>query len=368
MIKKISAAVLALTFTLSTTAHANVPSHTLTLRQATERAQRNSTALRTLTEDVDMAREELDRTQSLFPGSGNMIEVVNWQTNLLRQQANITAHIQNIDAQRATAEFLALSHFANIFTAENQLVLFDQQMALTYQNLTILRAQQALGLASELDYLLATLSFEEMATTREQIVSSIAGAHRELNRLMGTVDEDRIHTILWELEHETVAPVRNLQGLINHQRQNHINVRQAQELQRVAEFQVDNFITPTNPVTGEVIPGNAGLPTREQRQIAVNDATRQLVAARNQISTHLQDTYTNIRLTEHHIQTAHMELENITDNLAIALVQLSLGMVLPVTIDSLELQIANHKEQIRQLEMNHYLLVMQFQNPNILVF
>ena len=374
MLKKISVATLALILYLSpTTTYANEP-RPLTLQQAQNRAINNSSALASMGENIEISRDELERNQDRFPGSqGGFIGIINWQSGLMLQQASIAASVNNIPAQHYTLGFIVAIHFTNIFTLEQSLILFDKQLDLQYTNFNITRVQHELNMVSELDYLLATLAYNEMLINRQNIEASITQAHRELNRLIG-VDENIIHELIWETSYEVMPNIVNFTGRLNHQRQNHINVRQALDMQRVAQFNLDNHMTPFDPITGTPMPGGFDpesgtmVPTRAQREIELNNASRRVSEERDRITRHIQDTYSNIRLLEHNIQTAHMELEEAYRNLEIATLQLELGMITPVTLNSLNLQIAHAKEQIRQQELNHLLLVMQFQNPNILVF
>ena len=341
------------------------PREALELDTAITLAISNSTTIQNLTENIPQSQTDLNRTENL-PNFSSLNTIVAWQADVMTQRARVAANIANAAAQRDTLGFIVTQHFANIAQLETNLTLFDQQLDLTEQNLNISRLQSELGIISELDYLLADLSFNELLLNRTNLESAVVQAHMDLNRLLG-LDETLIHDITFDPTYELLPPQVNLTGFINTQRQNHINVRQAVALQEVAIFNLENFSLNVT-ADGIIMPGNAGAPTRAQRQLELNEATRNVTAARNQITVHLQDTYTAIRELEHNLETAAIELADLKNNLATATVQLEVGSILPITLDNIALQIANKEADIRQMHVNHALLVMQFRNPNILVF
>ena len=345
----------------------NAKRQPLTLRRAIDRATSNSSAIATLNEDTPLSEDELERAENAGLPDTEFSSIVNWQSNIMLQRAKLAANLSNATAQRDTLGFIVTQHFANIVNTEKALEIFDEQIRLSEKNLEILALQSSVGVIPELDYLLAQISLDELFLNRETMANAVVTAHMELNRLIG-VDENLIHEIEFAPEFEPLPALTNVTGHINAQRNNHINVRNARNLVEIASYNLDNFTLATNPNTGEVLPGNGGQPTRAQREIDVANANRELSAQRNNVTRHLQDTYDNIRALEHNIQTSHIELTDLYQSLEIARVQLEVGMILPITIDNINLQISRQKEQIRQQEIDHHLLVLQFRNPNILVF
>jgi len=336
---------------------------TLTLDQARNRAIQNSTTLRNLQENRVITDAEEQRAREGFATGAfgfNMTEFVTLQSDLMRIRAQRAADIQNADIKRDTLGLIVAHQFASILMAENELRLFDENMALLTREMEILKTRIDLGLASELELTFAQLNMDRLGQDRKSLELALAQAHVELNRIIGT-PEDRVHQLIFDIKFEELNVV-NLPGHISHQTNNNAALVQARAESDAARFQLDNHTTPFDPQTGMVIPGTA---SRREYQIHFTMATRDARQTRLSIEDHIINTYHRIRNMEISINNLYLQLDTLHYRLSLLEVELGLGQITPLEIDKINLEILNLEENIRRQEVNHSLLTIEFWNPAI---
>ncbi|MCL1994978.1 MAG: hypothetical protein FWG63_02105 [Defluviitaleaceae bacterium] len=335
---------------------------TLTVEEAAFRATQRSRELRTLAEDAHLARLNLDflRNQQSHSHFNTITEFVTAQANVMAVAATRASYLHSANAHRDTLSFLVANYFASILAAEMELILYDYQLAIMVQEQAILETMVTIGVASPLEYQMALLALENATLNRQSLVNAVNNAHTELNRIIGT-PQNRVHRLIFEVEYAPLAVV-NLTPHIHHQRLGHALVLEAQANVNVYRYRLDHHRVELDPHTG--LPA-IGQITREELTIFVNQAARDLADTRNRVEAHVVDTYHQIRLLEQNIETMYLQLQDMYINREVLKAQLVAGEVVPLDIERQDLDIRRLEENLRRIKTDHYLLLMQFNNPNI---
>ena len=360
MKKRTIAITLAFMLMIPTAVFANLPN--LTIQEATTRAVNNSRGIRNTQDSITLLEEGEQRIREIIWDTPVMptATFIEMQANMMRLDANRAVSLSSITAQRETLGFIVTNHFANITMAQNELALFEESLLLLERDVASVRLMQNLGMAShaQLDQLLA--SQRQAENNRVNLELSLDAAFRELNRIMGSRQNERYH-LVFEPHFQSVSAL-NLTHYIQLHQNNSLQIEQAQNQLRIARFEHDNHAVPFNPITSEVIVGG---PTRNERAVAVTQANREVTNAREQVENNVIDLHNNIRNLEIAIESMQLQLGILEQSLAISQLQYSVGHLTAIELNRAKLSLAELQENIRRQQVNHHLMVMQLTNPNI---
>ncbi|MCL1936131.1 MAG: TolC family protein [Defluviitaleaceae bacterium] len=341
---------------------ANVPN--LTLEEATRLAINNSTQIRNLESNITLSREGQQRIRDLMwtnpqiPAS----DFVRMQADMMRLDANRAVSLSSITAQEQTLEFIISNHFANIIMAQNELEIFDKNISLIQRDLNNLRIMQSLGMASNSQIDSVVTSHRQALNNRENLISSIDSAFRELNRLMGT-NQNNVYNVIFEPTFNNLNDI-NLNEFISRHQNNSVQIENITNQLRIARFELDNHRLDFTPASGMV---SLTEPTRSDRELQVTQTNRDLREAREQVENNITDLYNQIINLELTIEGMELQLAILNQEIRVLEVQYEVGQITAIELDRKLLEKENLTENIRRQKTNHYLLLMRLNNPNILV-
>lgn len=360
--------ILALILTVSATpvfAINSANNFTLTIDQARQRAVQTNRNLRTLAENLELSQDAFQRSedQRLTMPVPNMQALIEAQASSMDARVGINQQRLESDILRGTIDFVVANYFANIYMALNELELYEKNIALMVSELSILRALVSVGFSSPSEYQIAAMQKELVIHNRQNLVNAIEQAHIALNRLIG-VPLDRRHNLVFDLSYQDFEElvVINMTGFINHQRQTHSNVVQAQSAANVDAFLLENHLVPVDPMTGLPIPGHT---TESERIAQYRQSSRITANARDSIERHIQDQYIDIRRLEQNIQTMLIELEDLNNLIPLLQTQLKVGEILPIELERHSFTIATLENEIKNSKLQHNIAVRLFRNPAI---
>jgi len=231
------------------------------------------------------------------------------------------------------------------------------------RDLEIIRLKLQLGMMSENQYVLATIGHERLLHDRIALENALLEAHRELNRLMGASVEI-IHNLIYDWEFEELPATTNLRGHINFSVDNSPSVVQARRQMEAARFELDNHRPQVDMITGSIIPTGT---TRAEREVHYSQASRDVRQARENMENTVIDLYHQIRDTELRLEGLKLQLLTATVNYELNETLYSVGQITRHDLNWLRHNVIALEEQVRRLEVQHTLWVMQFENPNIAV-
>lgn len=336
----------------------------LTIEEATRLAINNSTAIRNLQDNIALTRENEQRIRDTMWAQQNIqaFEFVQMQANLMRADASRAVHITNLNAQRETLSFIVRQHFSNIILAQKELELSDKDIAIMLQNLEIHRVMSSVGMASDAQLNTILSTYNQALHNRANLVSSLDNAFRELNRLMGT-NQNNVYSLVFEPNFQPIGNI-NINDYIRLHQNNNSQIENATRQATIASFELEHHGQNFNPITGEVIPGGT---TRHEREIAVTQANRNLDQLRETVENNVVTLHNNINNLELQINSAQLQLEILLQELSVLEIQYQVGQVTPITLNRKALEIYRLQETLRRHKVNHSLLVMRLTNPNIVV-
>ena len=277
------------------------------------------------------------------------IQIIESAMALIQNDLHRASLMSGTALQRQLIEFSIISYFASITAAERDFEAFDVNLRLSERRLEISRVKFELGIISESSYESAVNNHNRLMDNREDKLIAINNAYRKLNRVIGR-DLDRRYSVILDI---TFRPLRdrNLNGHISSRvSQSHI-IRERERELRLAQANLDLFIGPG---------------TIYESEIMVSQANRALNDARYDLSERIRVLYSEIREMELQYGLRLIDLENMLKQLEILEIRYELGMVTRLDVDVYRHQIMEFENSILRLVNNHYLKVMQFENPDLL--
>lgn len=346
---------------ITTPVQAQVPG--LTIEEATRKAVRNSSAIRNFEDQIALTEQGDQRVRDAFWGGfGGFSEqqFLNMQTSLLASEAARAVSLAGIDAQRESLNLLITSQFNAIIAAENQLSLFDEDLRLLERNAYIRAVMLELGLASPAEYNNIRADLQATLHRRNTLESDITAGFRELNRLMGTPVDNR-YSLIFEPMFEPLPQV-NLPGIIREHKRDGVSAINAREQVRMAQFDLDNHRALVDPFTGAINPGG---PTRVEREIALEQAQRNLEDVLLSIENGVTDTYTAIRNMEISIISLGLDIETLRVHQEISEVQYYVGFITSLELETIRHNLANLENALANLKAGHSVNVMRLFNSRL---
>lgn len=336
----------------------------LTVKQATDRAIENSSQIKTAINTLDISDTQVQKVRDGLEDATNIMQTLAGNANIMRLDLQRALAYDNIDMIQDALRLGVASYFAGIVRAEQQLRLYDQNLDIAEKDLEIMKTKVNLGLESQANYTVAKSKFSTNKNNRNLAVSSIDAAYRELNRLMDEKDQDKKYRLEFDLNNQDIDNV-NLNSVIANTIARSISVKSAANAADVSTYELDNYVDDMyDPYLGGVIKNST---KREEREKAVEDANIKLNDAEKDVKNKVIDTYNKITDLRTNIQAEKYNLEQLYTQLGVLETQLSVGQVIQLDVDKFKYQIAQLEEQIRANEVDYNLLVMKFENPNMLL-
>jgi len=353
-------------FAMPLSAAANMP--ILSVEEAARRAIRNNSTIMTRQENELVRTEDLRRAREAVFDARTEIELTNANVNLMNAELELSLNLRNIQIQKENVEFSMTRYFNAVLNAQNDLELLHKNLEMAKRDLVIAELRFSLGIASELDYETAEIAVLRIENNIAAQENAINRAFRDLNSFMGVNvnNLNQRHVLELELDFEPLPDInltRHMQRFVSES----IHVAEAEGLARQAAYRADYYITPHNPLTGEVLRGTgSGLRTYDEMRIFHSQAARGVADTRVAVSEGVIASYNNIRETELSIRTTEIELRRLVRQLGVQETMLELGRTTQVEVDRLRLQIAELKNSLQQLRNSHSIMRIAFDNPNIL--
>lgn len=345
---------------ISSTYHVVLASQNdLTIQQAISRAVQGNNQIRTIQENAEVSVDNIELRRANVPYGQNITAFINHQAGVMQAVEERATYLRNIQSTRDTLGFLAATQFINILIAEGAFALGEAELELYQNELQILRARISVGHASELEYNLKALSVDALYQNMQTLINQIEHAQVELNRLMSSQTNNR-HNLIFDVDYNEMV-VLNFNGHLNNHRQNHALVRQAVGTANIARYRYENFFIEFDE-TGQQLPVAQ---TREELMLLFNLTSRNIASARDNVVDHIVNTYYRIREIEQNIIIQELQLSDQKREATVLQTRLRVGEILPIDIERHALEILRTEENLRRSKFNHYLLEMQFRNPNI---
>ena len=336
----------------------------LSVEQATRKAISNSSAIKNALDSESLGDENIRKATDALYGTVTNMALVGAEIGLMNAEMSRALNLQDIDAQKQNVEYQITKYFNTIISAEKDVLLFDESLEIVRKDLAIANLKLTLGMISRLDYDLAALDYDKVVNARQTKLSAIDSAYRDLNSYMGE-NLDKRFTLQLNLTFKEVGDI-NLNSYADEFVKNSLTIKQIENAAKLAEYSVDNYSTPFNPMTGEII-DNASVRSYEELVVSQNQALRALADTKKAVRDAVIATYSGLKDMEIGIKVNEIDLEKAKMQLVVMEKMLELGQVTKLDVAKLEYDI-NSKELALEKSKNSYTLTLAaFSNPNLLL-
>ena len=342
-----------------------VPERTaLSVEQATKKAITNSSSIKNAVDSESLGDETIRKATDSLSTATTGAALVGAEIGLMSAEMNRALNLQDIDAQKENVEYQITKYFNSILSAEKDVALFDESIEIVKKNLAIAKLKLSLGMISQLDYNTAALDHEKVVNARQTKLSAIDAAYRDLNSYMGE-DLDKRFDLQLELKFKEVGTI-NLNSYADKFVKDSLTIKQVENGVKLAEYSVDNYRTPYNPMTGEVI-DSAAVRSYDELVVSQNQALRGLADTKKLVRNAVIATYNGLQDMEIGIKLSEIDIEKAKMQLVVMEKMLELGQVTGLEVTMLKYDIHSKELALEKSKNTHTLTLMAFSNPNLLI-
>ena len=324
------------------------PPPELTVNEAVNRAMQRSSELKTINENIELidmkrpllAESATDPLNPLIVASG----AAYMQAEMQRASMSGSAA-----TMRQIIEMSIIRYFSTVVLVERDLELYDINLGLTKKNIEIMKVRAELGHISISAYETAKIDYEKALANRAEKQKTADEAYRALNQVMGAGLENKYQLIL-DIEYKQLKE-RNLTGYIGDSVKNSRKIKDKEYELQIAEYNERH---------------HNGSGSAEERTITVEQIKREIAEIKKDLEEKLRASYNDIKSLQLAYEINMMELGGMYMQLEIKKTQLELGRITRLDVDAYEYQIALLEYRISAQVYEHYLSVMQFENPELL--
>ena len=336
----------------------------LSVAQATRKAISNSSAINNAVDTESLGDETIKKaTDALFSSAPTNAALVGAEISLMSAEMSRALNLQDIDAKKQNVEYQITKYFDAIISAEKEIVLFDESLEIVKKNLAIAQLKLSLGMISQLDYYTAALDYERVVNARQTKLSAIDSAYRVLNSYMGE-NLDNKYTLELTLTYKEVGDI-NLNAHADKFVKESLTIKQVENAAKLAEYSVDKYSTPYNPMTGVII--ESGVPSYDELVVSQNQALRGLADTKKAVRDAVIATYSGLKDMEIGIKVNEIDLEKAKMQLKVMEKMLELGQVTNLEVSMLKYDIHSKELALEKSKNTYTLTLMAFSNPNLLM-
>jgi hypothetical protein len=324
----------------------------LTVDDAVSKAISYSRTLKTLYESNELNKVMEDDTRIDLIWSNEYTTVTNLNVELKNLLNNIRNYDSNVAIEKEKIRLNVIQLFAAIINAEDNLDLYDEELALSDKDLEIAKVKLNLGLLSSTDYDALVTSYNKTKSDRQALESSIAEAYNSLNSILGQ-DLSKRYTVELDIDYEQLGEV-DVDFAVAKAVSSSQSIVEKTEAAEIAKYQLD------------VYSSDWSNDKKESKQNNYNQATRSLADAKTNMETSLRKVFNSIQTSETDYANSLATIEQKEKELAVLAEKLRLGKITQLEYDKSEYELNKLKTNLKQSVYSHYVLVSQFNNPDLL--
>ncbi len=331
----------------------------LTIDDATQFAIENSSDLVNLDQNNDINEKSRNDAASNLtasvPDAGDVL--VTSSTNLSNLSKIVQLDIQlasyqsDVKTQKTSIQYSIKRLFGGIISAENDLKLFDESLAIAKKQLEISQLKNKLGLISNSAFNTEKVNYDKKVKERAEKATAIDKSYVSLNNIIGK-DANQKYKLSYDPEYKKMnVEVQTLVGLAL--AENPTVLKNKGNIQS-AEFNVNAY-----SYTG-------GTESYDTKSAKLDQAYRDYSDSQKSISEKVRNAYTDIMNAESQYDRNIMELSKLEGDLPIKQKQLALGKITELDLRNYQYSISTLKNTIQSQKFDHELKVMQIKNSFLL--
>jgi outer membrane protein TolC len=344
-----------------TTVTEDADASSLTIEEALAKAIANSSSLKTLDENQDLEKTNFKNTStSLTNYDSDDENGANSYLDLAVQYKRLATSLKNYDdSKEVTKQQLEQSireYFIAIIEAENEIDLYEQDMAIQEQSIKIDETKLNLGLISQSEYDSAKNTYANLKSNRDTLENKLTSAYSNLNVILGKDTKTR-YDISYDCDYTKEADTIVLTSVISKAQSNSYSIKQKKNAVDIAKYDLEKYSLSTS--------SNYSSDTRDTKEATYNKATRDYGDAIDNIEVTITNWYNSLKENEQNYADNLSSLELKKSQLSIYETKLELGTITELDLQKYKYEIASLENTVETLKYNHDLLVRKLKNPDL---
>lgn len=331
-----------------------VDKKSITVEEAVEKAIAYSSTLKSAKENQEVAKLNLDDASFAFMYATEWAE----SDALAATVQNLNMAIRNYKSTQETTkqsiEYNVKKIFYGILDCKRNIKLYEESIALQEKNLKIADVQYKLGKISKTEYDAQYSAYETAKTNKKALENALNTTYASLNVLMGTNITTEYDIIVDTPEYRELGNI-NVENAMNYAVSTNATLKSAEDNAQTKKYALERYSSVNSSSK------------REEVLYAYSAATRSVDNTRASIQSAVKTLCENISAQE---QTHRDNIKNLateTDKLTVLETQYKLGKTTQVAVDAQQLAVDKLKATIESEVFAHDLLVMQYNNSNLLI-
>lgn len=321
----------------------------LTVSDAVEYALIYSRNLINMKEKFDETYENLEdaNTEKYEPYNVNLeVKIKNLENYL--NNYNINSNIEKENINISIYEI-----FASILNAQNEIDLYKASIDIYEKEFKIAETKYNLGLLSKSDYNDYKNSYDKKLLSLESKKASVDEAFIALNKIMGMPIENKYKLIL-DLNYSEIGNI-DLDKKIKAAILENQTIKEKEENIDIMEYEKSKYNNDTVSYYEQL-----------SKKYEIEQSKRDLIDEEKEIEAKIISAYNNIIAYENSYNKNIINLDSLKKELDIKKTQLSKGNITNIEVEKCEYDIKALKNTIQSQIYAHEILVMKFNNPNLL--
>ncbi len=331
----------------------------LTIEEAVNKAINYSRNIKNLDESNEIAEIDQMVTRYAWEQESNATANITYSLALKNLMNSLKNYNENKEAEKEKIEYNVKQLFYGLKDAERSIELYDDGIELSKRQLKIYDVMLKVGKMSQIQYNEAVTAAETLESNKLNLENSVDAAYRSLNQLMGESISKKYNIIVDDIEYKPVSSELNLDAAITKALSSNMTLRGLSDSVDIAKMSVDTFdFRDSTGVTSS---------DRESTRSQYEQASRGLEDAKKALTASVTSVYDNIRNTENEYRQNELSLNDMKNELVVKETQLKLGKLTQIELDQYKNSIDQLEAEMKSEVRSHDLLVMQFNNSNLIM-
>lgn len=323
----------------------------LSFDDAVKKAVRYSKELKNIEENTVIAEEDAVSTRQSVVTASETSDIVDLAVKLKETLNKVEQYKMSSDVEKASIEYSVADFFVSVINSEKSVELYEKELELKKRNIEISATKAKLGKISQNEYDNEVLEYNKKLKEIENLEMELEEAYIQLNKVLGESDFNKKYNLSWNVSYEELGEA-NLDGVITRALGNCYSIKEKEDAVTLAKYNLNSYTSDEN--------------NKITKQYSYNKAVRSLEDAKISLKQKIITTYNSIIKIENEYKANIIELENMKKQLEIKFVQLRLNKITQIEYDEYVYDIESLENTLKKQIYNHTLLVMQFENPDLL--
>ncbi len=331
----------------------------LTIEDAVAKAISYSRNIKNMDESFEIAEIEQKMTRYAWQSASDATANITYAIALRNLTNNLKNYDSNKEAEKEKIEYNIKQLFYGLKDAERSIELYDESIELSKRQLKIYDVMLKVGKMSQIQYNEAVTACQTLEANKLSLENSIASAYRSLNQLMGENINKKYNIVVEDMEYKPVSSELDLDAAITKALSSNSTLKGLSDSVDVAKMSVDTY--GYRATTGETNSNKESLVSQYEQ------ASRGLADTKTALTSGVTAIYDNIKNAENTYQQNVLKLNDMENELKLKETQLKLGKITQIELDQYKYSIEQLKAQQESAVRSYELLVMQFNNSNLIM-